>query len=231
MGAMGQISIVIPTLNAAADLRQSLPPLAAFEALGVVHEVIFTDGGSNDETHAIAEAAGAEVVSGVKGRGTQLAAGAKASNGSWLLFLHADTRLDKDWFEAVDRFMNDPENAGRAAFFRFRLDDGGVGARMLERLVALRVALLGLPYGDQGLLISRQLYESLGGFEPLPLMEDVDLIRRIGRKRLVGLNTDATTSAKRYRKDGYLLRPLRNVLCLALYYIGLPPRIIAKFYA
>jgi hypothetical protein len=101
---------------------------------------------------------------------------------------------------------------------------------MVERIVALRSMLLALPYGDQGLLISRTLYREVGGYRTMPLMEDVDLIRRIGRRRLTMLAHDAITSAARYRREGYLKRTSRNAACLTLWYAGLSPERLVKFY-
>jgi len=127
------------------------------------------------------------VVTVPRGRGTQLAEGAKAARrGRWLMFLHADTVLEEGWHNEVRSFIEACEMRGReqAAAFAFRLDDFGPRARLLERMVALRCALFALPYGDQGLILSRRLYDSLGGYREMPLMEDVDLIRRIGRARL-----------------------------------------------
>jgi rSAM/selenodomain-associated transferase 2 len=227
---MGQLSVIIPTLNAMGPLRRSLPGLATLNALAMIHEVIFADGGSTDLTDRVAEECGAEFVRAPRGRGNQLAAGAAHAKGDWLLFLHADTELEHGWENAVAEFLNDPENANRIGYFRFRLDDKAVGARWLETLVALRCRLLRLPYGDQGMLMSRALYHRLGGFKEIPLMEDVDLVRRAGRRRMAALDMEATTSASRYRQDGYLLRPLRNLLCLTLYFLGVPPRTLAKFY-
>ncbi|HYU13525.1 MAG TPA: glycosyl transferase family 2, partial [Stellaceae bacterium] len=100
----------------------------------------------------------------------------------------------------------------------------------LERLVAWRCRVLALPYGDQGLLISRQLYDAVGGFAAIPLMEDVDLVRRLGRRRLAPIGATAVSSARRYRSGGYLRRPLRNLLCLSLYFAGVPPQRIARLY-
>ncbi len=227
---MGELSVVIPTLNAAEDLRRALPPLARLEALSLLREVVFADGGSHDATAEIAEASGARLVQAPKGRGSQLAAGAEAARGDWLLFLHADTALEEGWVAAVRTFIETPGNEGRAAYFRFALDDAAPAARRLERIVAFRCRFLGLPYGDQGLLLSRQLYRVLGGYRPLPLMEDVDLVRRIGRRRLVALAPRAVTSAVRYRREGYLRRLLRNAMCLGLYFTGLPPKAIARLY-
>ena len=117
-----------------------------------------------------------------------------------------------------------------AAVFRFVLDDEDARARRVERLTRWRARVLGLPYGDQGLLISRRFYEGLGGYRPIPLMEDVDLARRIGRRRLEVLEADAVTSSERYRRDGWIVRPLRNLTILALYFLGLPPRLLVRLY-
>ncbi len=227
---MARLSIVIPTLDAAAWLRCSLSPLAAFRALDLIREVILADGGSADETPAIAEAAGARLIRAEAGRGSQLAAGAAAARGDWLLFLHADTVLPAGWDDAVRRFIADPANARRAACFRFALDDSRFAARRVALLANLRCRLFGLPYGDQGLLIARDFYGELGGFRPLPLMEDVDLVRRIGRRRLAMLDPAAVTSAARYRRDGFWLRPLRNQLCLVLWFLGVPAHIVKRIY-
>ena len=148
----------------------------------------------------------------------------------WLLFLHADTKLDPGWNEAVEAFRANSVNNGKAAVFRFALDDPSHRARRLERMVAWRVRWLGLPYGDQGLLIHRDFYNAIGGFRPMPLMEDVDIVRRIGRERLVVLPVAARTSAARWRKDGWLIRSFRNLGCLALYFVGVSPRFIKRLY-
>jgi hypothetical protein len=137
--------------------------------------------------------------------------------------------LDPSWRGAVRAFIADPANAARAAVFSLTLDDASPAARRLERIVAWRTRRLGLPYGDQGLLISRRLYDALGGFRDQPLMEDVDLVRRLGRARITMLDCRAVTSAARYR-NGYLARSGRNLCCLALWFFGVPPRLIAKIY-
>ena len=227
---MAKLSIIIPTLNAAAALHRSLPPLAEFGALDLIREVIVADGGSTDETAAIAEAAGARFVAAAKGRGTQLATGAEAARGDWLLFLHADTVLQPGWDRAVRDFMGDGGNQDRAGYFRLALDDGRLGARRVQWLANMRARILGLPYGDQGLLISRGFYRKVGGFRPLALMEDVDLVRRIGRGRLRMLKATAVTSAERYRRDGFWLRPVRNQFCLFLWFLGLPLDRIERIY-
>lgn len=218
------LSVVIPTLNAAASLRRSLDCLAELPTA----EIMVVDGGSADDTAAIALAGGARVIAAVRGRGPQLAAGAGAATGDWLIFLHADTVLAPGWRRAVEDFTRLPGD--RAGYFRFTLDDQSPAARRLERLVAWRASRLGLPYGDQGLVIARGFYDALGGYRPMPLMEDVDLVRRIGRQRLVALDHAAVTSAAKFRAAGYRRRSARNLLCLGLYLIGLPPRRLIWFY-
>jgi len=222
------LSVIIPTLEAAATLPATLAALA--EARPLMREVIVADGGSRDATLAIAEAAGTRVVTAPRGRGAQLAAGAAAASGEWLFFLHADTRPQPGWASEVARFIADPGNRERAGYLAYRLDDASAPARRLERIVAWRSRTLGLPYGDQGLILARDYYRALGGFPPLMLMEDVAFVRRIGRRRLVALQASALTSAARYRREGYLLRPLRNLCCLSLYFLGAPPRLIGRIY-
>jgi hypothetical protein len=170
------------------------------------------------------------VIAAEPGRGSQLAAGADAASGNWLLFLHADCRLSAGWGDAVEEFLARPDAGSRVGYFGFALDDPNPAARRLERIVAWRCRALGLPYGDQGLLIARTLYDAVGGFAALPLMEDVDLVRRLGRRRLVQLPATAVSSARRYRAGGYIRRPLRNLFCLSLYFAGVPPRRIARLY-
>jgi rSAM/selenodomain-associated transferase 2 len=227
------ISVIVPTLNAEGTLVHALAALVPAVVEGVVREAIVVDGGSTDATCAIAEAAGTRLIEAARGRGSQLETGAAAARGEWLLFLHADTVLDPGWAEEAQGFIERVESGRRheaAAAFRFALDDYGAMPRLAERLVALRCRLFGLPYGDQGLLISRRLYRRLGGFRALPLMEDVDLVRRLKRRELVMLKSRAVTSGARYRREGYLARSLRNLGCILLYYLRVPPRVLARLY-
>jgi rSAM/selenodomain-associated transferase 2 len=221
--ALKNLTIVVPVLNAGATLGATLAAVAE-------SDVVVVDGSSQDDSTTIAANAGARVVTAPRGRGQQLAAGAEAASGDWLLFLHGDTRLGSGWREAVHSFVTDPAHRTKAAVFRFQLDDGRWRARLMAWGVARRGRLFGLPYGDQGLLIHRDLYEAVGGFKPLPLMEDVDLVRRLGRSRLVFLPVDAVTSAARYRRDGYVFRAARNLTCLALYLMGANVGLIRRVY-
>ncbi|HUF45778.1 MAG TPA: glycosyltransferase, partial [Aestuariivirgaceae bacterium] len=181
------LSIVIPTLNCGRVLGPTVEALVPGALSGLVSQLVISDGGSTDATLTIADAVGAEVVAGAPGRGAQLARGAEAAKGRWLMFLHADTILAPNWPDKTRQFIDEGGEA-RAASFRFRLDDRRLRARVVERIVGLRCRLFVLPYGDQGLLISRRLFDQLGGYQPLVLMEDVDLVRRIGRRRLTILD-------------------------------------------
>jgi rSAM/selenodomain-associated transferase 2 len=212
------LSVIIPALNA----ERLLP--ATLAAIDGVAEVIVVDGGSGDGTAKVAVAAGARVVHAPRGRGRQMAAGITVASHPWLLLLHADTRLAPGWLNVVH---DDPARAG---YFRFALDSDDPRARRLERLVGWRCRVLGLPYGDQGLLIHRDLLAHVGGMQALPLMEDVALVRRLGRRRLVGLAADAVTSAARWERQGYMWRSARNLLCLSLWFAGVPPRLIQRIY-
>jgi rSAM/selenodomain-associated transferase 2 len=215
------LDVVIPTLNAARSLARTLESLRG-------ERVTVCDGGSRDDTMTIARQAGAIVMVTEPGRGRQLVDGALAGSAPWLLFLHADTTLSKGWATTARQFMALP--AAKAGYFRLRFASADPRARRLERLVAWRCRTFGLPYGDQGLLIERGFYRRIGGFRALPLMEDVDFVRRIGRRNLVALDADAVTSAERYERDGWLARPIRNLSCLALYFAGLSPGVIRRLY-
>ncbi len=217
-----RLSIVIPTLNAAETLASCLARLDGAQ------EIIVVDGGSTDETPHIARRHGADVVSSTPGRGVQLRAGGHVASGDWLLFIHADTLLGSDWLRAADRHIATAPDA--AGHFGFRLQSDAWQAQLIEAGVRLRVRLFGLPYGDQALLIGRDLYDRVGGYKSLPLFEDVDLIRRLGRQRLRLLQADALTSAARWQQEGWFARSARNMACLGLYLAGVSPEFLALFY-
>lgn len=221
-----RLAIVIPALDAGIGLPRCLAALDEWpDAVRIV-----VDGGSTDATVQLARAAGARVVVAPRGRGSQLAAGAAAAGAvDWLLFLHADTVLAPGWARVVACFTETVGDRPLAGYFRFALDDPAPAARRLEALVAWRCRRLALPYGDQGLLIAASHYAAVGGFRPVPLMEDVDLVRRLGARGLAPLDHPAITAATRYRA-GYLRRSARNLVCLALYLLGVPPRRLLALY-
>lgn len=219
------LSVIIPTLNAASTLAATVASVAG----DPVAETVVVDGGSEDATADLASALGARVILSPRGRGAQIAAGAALAAHPWLLMLHADTRLGAGWQGAVRAHMR--RFPDRAGYFGFALDSEAAAARRLERIVRWRCQALALPYGDQGLLIRRDLLDAVGGVRPLVLMEDVDLVRRLGRRRLVGLEAAALTSAEKWERAGWRRRSARNLVCLSLYLIGVPPPVIARLYA
>lgn len=219
-----RLSVIIPTLNAQRTLAETL------RSVGTGHELIVVDGGSTDGTAELAKQFGATAIVAPRGRGIQLAAGAAHAHGEWLLFLHADTRLQLGWTEDVNAHCSGAAARSQAAVFRFALDSACWQARLLESAVRWRTRYLGLPYGDQGLLIAKEHYIAVGGFRPIPIMEDVDLVRRIGRRKLALLGTRAMTSAERWQRDGWFIRSLRNLACLGLYFCGVSPRTITRIY-
>lgn len=237
------ISVLIPTLNARPHLGPTLASLFPGLGAGLIREVILADGGSTDGTCAAAEAAGARVIASKAGRGTQLAAGAAAARGDWLLVLHADTRLEPGWEDAVAAHLAAAEDrsgggaggacggacGGGAGWFRLRFDAPGMAPRLVAGWANLRARALGLPYGDQGLLLPMSLYRACGGYPDIPLMEDVVIARAL-RGRLRPLPATVTTSAARYLAEGWLRRGWRNLTTLALFFAGRDPVRLAERY-
>ena len=222
------LSIIIPTLDAASELPATLAALAPGLEAGLIRELILSDGGSGDGTAAVAEEAGAILVGGPRGRGGQLARGAAEAQGEWLLFLHADTHLGEGWTRALFDHLRD--HPGKAGHFRLAFRATGTGARLVSRWANLRARAFGLPYGDQGLLISRRLYDEVGGYPDIALMEDVAIARAL-RKRLVPIAATAWTSAERYRRQGWLRRGTRNLMTLTRYLLGADPAKLARSYS
>ncbi len=217
------ISVVIPTLNAERLLPRCFDSLIAAAVRGVVREVIVSDAGSGDGTLDIADAAGAHIVRARKGRGTQLIEGAAIAKSDWLLFLHPETSLEPGWEVEAESFINQAlMERPRAAVFRFALDDFGGEARRAEAKANLRASLFALPYGDQGLLISKRLYHKTGGYRALADMEDADLVRRIGRRRLVGLRARAVNVARPHKSAW------RGLALALLHALRVPSGVLAK---
>ncbi len=226
------ISVVIPTLNAAERLAACLDALRPEGDDRFVGEIIVADGGSSDGSVEIAKRAGAHIVTAPAGRGEQLRAGAAAAGGDWLLFLHGDTVLEPRWVADAGAHMG--KAGDRAAVFTLAFDAGGFAGRMVAAGAMMRTGMFRLPYGDQGLLVSRTMYDAVGAYRSMPLFEDVDIVRRLvgkyGRNAFRVLPARATTSAARYRRVGYVRRVIRNNILLARYFAGASPEKLAKEY-
>ncbi len=220
----GRLSVIVAALNEAEHLPATL------QSIGKPHEqleVIVVDGGSSDETVAIADEFGAQVFVANRGRARQMNAGAAIATGQTLLFLHADTRLPTDYAKRIEDCL------ASAVAGAFRLHIAGAGAAL--RLVAwgsnLRSRLLQLPYGDQAIFMRASTFYQLSGYRPLPIMEDYELIQRLRRLGKVGLaDSSVSTSARRWRKKGVWSTTLRNQQCLVAYKCGLSTERIARLY-
>jgi rSAM/selenodomain-associated transferase 2 len=219
------VSVIVPVLGDRALAARLLRQVPADPRL----EVVVADAGREPGGEALAgERPDVTLIQSAQGRATQMNAGAALARGEWLLFLHADSVLPDDWLTALVAAAAPPAVGG---WFRFALDDAAWQARVIERGVALRVRLLRLPYGDQGLFVHRRAWTALGGYGDLPIMEDVDLIRRLARLGpVVEVPRAIATSARRWRRDGWFRRSGRNLALLALYALGVPPARLARWY-
>ncbi len=219
------LSVIIPTLNVADSIAPCLLALAEGISDGLLAEVIFADGGSTDSTDKIAEEVGARFLTCPTGRGSQLAAAAKEARGEWLLFLHADSVLQSGWQGAIERHLVERD---RAAYFQLKFDDDSLAASIVARWANIR-SRFGLPYGDQGLLIRRALYDKIGGHPPIPLMEDVAIAKAL-KGRLRRLDSTIVTSARKYRQQGWWRRSWRNFRLVTRYKLGADPVTLAAEY-
>lgn len=219
------LTVVIPTLNAADDLPATASALMPGVAAGLIRALVVSDGGSEDGTLALADALGAVVVSGPAGRGGQIRRGVAAADTDWVLILRADTWPAGDWVAALTAHL--AKHPDKAGYFHLRFRAEGIAPRLVEGWANLRSRLFKLPYGDQGLVISRHVMAEVGGMPDLPIMEDVALARAL-RHRLRPLPALALTSAERYQRAGWLRRGSRNLLTLLRYLAGASPKDLAR---
>ena len=218
------LTIVVPVLNdssAAARLLAGIPEDPRVE-------VILADGGHDVHLDGLgARRTDVRVIRGDAGRAAQMNAGAAAARGEWLAFVHADSLLPARWLDMFEQGIA----GARGGWFQFALDDPSWQARAIERGVRWRVRLLRLPYGDQGIFVRRDVFAALGGYRALPIMEDVDFVRRlVASGPVVELPMAIRTSARRWRRDGWLARSVRNLALITLYFAGVNPARIARFY-
>jgi rSAM/selenodomain-associated transferase 2 len=223
------ISVIIPVFNECQNIRNCIEGVLSE---GTGSEIIVCDGGSTDGSPDAVETFLDSCVTLLrtrKGRGTQMNAGASAAGGDILLFLHADTRLDRGWHDAVLRALDDPAVAAGA--FSLRIGNPKWRYRLIEYMVKYRCRILKLPYGDQALFMKRNVFERIGGYRDIPLMEDVEIADRLkGAGTIVILDKVAVTDARRWEKEGWLYTSARNQLIRCLYRIGVDPGKLAGIY-
>ncbi|MBV7410355.1 glycosyltransferase [Maritimibacter sp. DP1N21-5] len=217
------LSIVIPTLDAEATLPAVLIALMEGVEAGIVRELVVSDGGSSDATQHIAQEVGARLLAGEAGRGGQLRRGVAASSGDWLLVLHADSVPGPGWVEAVERGMA----RGGPGYFPLRFRARGFGPRLTAAWANLRAKRLGLPFGDQGLLVSRADYDRTGGYPDQPLMEDMALVRALPRAK--PLEGWIETGWDRY-EGRWIAQGSGNLLRQVRFLAGADPHKLARRY-
>ena len=203
------LSIVIPTLNEALHLPLLLSDLNVWPN---DFELIIVDGGSIDLTISIAQIQGVDVIkSPKKNRGYQLKTGASNARGDWLLFLHADSRLRIGWVRSLSQIIQNKKSKNFAWYFDFKIKKDNLEYRFLEIAVALRSLFFQHPYGDQGLLIHKDLYYKIGGYSSLKIMEDIDLITRITKKtKLKRIRESIYTDDRKWTNSNIIRRAIKN---------------------
>ena len=224
------VSIVVPVLRDTPELAGLLDALQA-DRLDPRVEIVAVNGDAADRSldPLRRRTVGVRWVDSEPGRGRQMNAGARASSGRWLLFLHADARLGRGWLAALAAADDRPDVAGGA--FRFTLASPHWAARIIEHGVAIRTRWLRLPYGDQAIFVRRERFDALGGYRPLGLMEDVDLVGRLRRRGRVWFPpVPVRVSARRWERDGWLRRTASNLALLVLYLAGVAPDRLARWY-
>ncbi len=220
------LSIIIPALNESAQIRTAVQSARK----GFPLEVIVADGGSRDETVQVASSAGATVIHAPHGRALQMNAGAGISRGIHLLFLHADTRLPDGYSDYIRSILNN-DSAVAGGAFRFGIAQPFSGRGLVEWMTNLRARCFQMPYGDQAIFVRRREFSEMGGYKPMPIMEDYDFIQRLKRRgRIVIADAVAMTSGRRWLELGALRTTLINQLVIAGYHCGVAPEKLAAFY-
>ena len=223
--AAPRISVIVPTLNEQSCLAATLDALP----LACGDELIVVDAGSADGTPDIARRYTSQVYQGPRGRARQMNHGARQARGDILLFLHADTLLPADGLEAVRQVLQQPGMVGGA--FRLRITPATPALRLVAWGTNLRSRFGGLPYGDQALFVARRVFEELGGYDDVPFMEDVRLVQALRRRgHLTILPQAVATSGRRWQRDGVFFTTARNVVLMILYFCGVQPATLRRWY-
>lgn len=223
------ISIIIPVLNEAEVINQSLQHLNKI-IRGHICEVIVVDGNPSGNTIHSITGRNIKKIKGPPGRGTQMNVGAECASGNILLFLHADTLLPAKAIEHVISACSDPEVAGGA--FDLGVDSNRFIFRITERYVFLRSRITKIPYGDQAIFLKKKIFDRMGGFNKIPIMEDIDLMRRIKHRgyKIRFISEQVKTSSRRWESEGVAYSTIRNIFLSSLFYLGVSPKSLKKWY-
>lgn len=220
----GRISVIVPTLNE----QEYLPATLSHIVLAPGDELIVVDGGSNDQTVTIARRFTPHVLLSRRGRAAQMNCGARCARGEILLFVHADTLLPPVALEAVRQAV---QHGAVGGAFRLRITPPTLALRLVAWGANLRARWGQLPYGDQALFVPRQIFEALGGYDDVPFMEDVRLVQALRQRgRLTILPQAVSTSGRRWQRDGVLYTTVRNTLLITLYFCGVSPATLQRWY-
>jgi rSAM/selenodomain-associated transferase 2 len=224
------ISVIIPVYQEGEVINRTLHHLRSIPGSAGC-EIIVVDGHPEGSTLAAIDDGTVILVRAEKGRGRQMNAGARAASGDMLLFLHADTRLSPGALSRIMSVMEEGALVGGA--FSLRIDSNRFFFRMIEGLTNLRARLTRVPYGDQGIFLCRDYFNNIGGYREMPILEDVDIMKRIRKRgdRIVILPEAVVTSSRRWDKEGLLYGTLRNRMIMILYHLGIKPERLARFYS
>jgi len=219
------VTVVIPTYNSEKTITTTLNSITKY-----FNKIIIVDAESSDLTIELSQKYKTKIIKSIQSRGSQLLLGSKKVSTDWIFFLHSDTVLERKNIIEVKKFISDDLNYFKAASFKIKFNKNNIWSYLLGFIVNIRSKYLKLPYGDQGLLISKKFYKKVGGYKEIPLMEDVTIIRDIGFSNIKILNSYVVTDSIRYETQGWLVRPMINLYCLTLYFFGFNINNINKIY-
>lgn len=218
-------SIIIPTLNEARYLSETLAQIKQLSP----HEIIISDGGSNDNTLKIASKFTQNLIKGSAGRALQMNAGAQVATGDLLLFLHADSYIERASYQKMLAAMKKPEVLGGA--FSLLIDSDRWALQIINQFANLRSRYLGRAYGDQAFFVKKHVFQEMKGFTEFPICEDLDFYKRLKfLGPVVLLKEEVLTSPRRWINEGIWFTTIRNILIATLFELGFPPRILTKWY-
>ena len=223
------LSIIIPVLNEAGQINLTIEHLRR-QNYKSSYEIIVVDGDPQGSTVENIHDKNVKIVITDKGRGRQMNAGASEASGEILLFLHADTTLPDNALGKISQTLKNHDYVGGA--FDLKIDSDRLFLRYISVRASFRSRWNRIPYGDQAIFIRKKYFDKIGGYKEIPLMEDVDLMRRIkkDRKKISILHDKVITSARRWESDGVFFTTMRNQVLVRLFYLGISPNRLAKYY-